>query len=85
MTNLDSILKSRDIKLSCPQHKLREWKFFHSGSQGVESEKNITIKKRKGKKKGKMDCHSLNKTRERGVRKMEKGREYERNSYRHLE
>ena len=62
---------------SCPQHKLREWKFFHSGSQGVESEKNITIKKRK-KKKGKMDCHSLNKTRERGVRKMEKGREYER-------
>lgn len=25
-----------------------------------------------------MDCHSLNKTRERGVRKMEKGREYER-------
>ncbi|CAN0514059.1 unnamed protein product, partial [Rangifer tarandus platyrhynchus] len=21
---------------SCPQHKLRGWKFFHSGSQGVE-------------------------------------------------
>lgn len=35
---------------SCPQHKLRGWKFFHSGSQGVESEKNITIKKRKKKK-----------------------------------
>ena len=36
---------------SCPQHKLRECEFFHSGSQEVESEKNITIKKRKGKKR----------------------------------
>lgn len=44
---------------------------------GSRKQENITIKKKK-KKKGKMDCRSLNKVRERGVRKMEKCREYER-------
>lgn len=42
---------------------------------GGRKQENITIKKEK--KERKMDCHSLNKIRERGVRKIEKCRESE--------
>lgn len=56
---------------------------FIQGPRGQKARKYNN--KEEGKKKEKMDCRSLNKIRERGVRKIQNCRVGERNSYRHLE
>ena len=52
-----------------PLPGLRDDKCFYSGSRGGRKQGNITIKEEK--KREKMDCHSLNKIGERGVRNIQ--------------